>query len=40
MNFGYVMTVDVSIVYTNFQMKLLVSLKSYGTTHLLLVQMG
>ena len=26
-NFGYVITVDVAIMYTNFQMKLQVSLK-------------
>ena len=39
-NFGYVVGIDVIIMYTNFQMKLCGLLRSYGTTHLLLVQMS
>ena len=38
-NFAYVKTVSVTIMYINFLMKSMGFVKSYSTTHLLLVQM-
>ena len=38
LNFGYVMAVDMNIMYINFQMNLLGFIKSYGQTHLILLQ--
>ena len=37
-NFGYVMAVDVTIMYINFSNKSMGFIKSYSTTRLILVQ--